>query len=51
MIATSQPDAINHSAEALYKMSEVELLTTYAEARHNTSKRSSRAIPSGRELA
>jgi hypothetical protein len=28
-----QPDAMNLSADALYKMSEVELLTAYAEAR------------------
>jgi hypothetical protein len=33
VINQPQPDTMNHSADALYKMSEVELLAAYAEAR------------------
>ena len=33
MINQPQPTAMSHSADALYKMSEVELLAAYAEAR------------------
>jgi hypothetical protein len=33
VINQPQPDAMSHSADALYKMSDVELLAAYAEAR------------------
>jgi hypothetical protein len=33
LINQAKPDAMSHSADALYKMSEVELLAAYAEAR------------------
>src|ERR1700716_518893 len=44
----SWPGAMSLSADDLYKMSDVELLAAYLEARRQSWKRSSRAIQIGR---